>query len=58
MPYDAKNRKRTVYYEVICPRHGKKNNHTGQYHVMVSAPRNKRERMSGCPMCKSERNNT
>jgi len=46
--------KAKVYYAVACTRHGKEVGGTPEKIVIVGRPGSKRERMAGCPMCRSE----
>lgn len=52
-------KKKAVWAEVTCDRHGKQmaNAIWKSKQVKVPVPRNKREKMSGCPECKTEQNN-
>lgn len=46
--------KAKVYYAVACTRHGKEVGGTTEKIVIVGRPGSKRERMAGCPVCRSE----
>lgn len=42
------------FYTVICERHGMKTAKNPYPWLKVSSPKNKRQRRSGCPKCRSE----
>lgn len=54
---EGNNGRAKVWFEVSCPRHGKvaSQDKTNTPRVAVQPPDNKRERMSGCPLCRSEK---
>lgn len=51
-----KGKKSTIWFEVTCDIHGTKEakDTTGTKRLKVATPKNKREKMRGCPICRSE----
>lgn len=41
---------------VFCKIHGTKNSKNDSWEVKVNVPDNKRQKYSGCPMCRAEAN--
>lgn len=46
--------KAKIRYGVQCDRHGHENKLWAGRMVIVSKPKNKRERLGGCPVCAAE----
>lgn len=52
--HSEKNKRQPGKWAVTCLKHGKQDRTSSLFgQVMVGTPRNKRERRSGCPLCKA-----
>jgi len=47
--------KATIRYAVLCSTHGVESKFWAGRSILVSKPKNKRDKMSGCPMCNAQK---